>query len=360
MTYDPALDDAYRDHARRRTDLRDVAVRRTAERYRYGNRTNWTLGVDPASTFATIVRVRRDDRGGAGYVEPTTEIETEERTTVTTATEPTPALTLRTVPAFEPTAEPAPPTTAELDLAAVGPLLTMAGFRELGPCGPYIRAFGEHFPESRFPNGVAICEDVCGRHAADFDWGWAASQMLSHDGLIEYQRLRDSRARAVRERFGPSGETRRARIFGHLFATAPSNRSSAGVRALRTAEERVDERALHALDLGRRELNSARRYLADARQTVTYWEAELAQREAALPALEAACAGADARRAARAVVEAERDVAVAEAALETTRVALEAARAEAARHEPPTPEAVAPTDALPSTDATDAGPGGAP
>lgn len=360
MTYD----DAYHGYARRRTDLRDVAARHVTahERYLYGD---WTLGVDPASSApATVVWARRDDRGDAVYVEPTTEIETEERTTVTTTTEatdvdtalppepgvgtaePIPALTLRTVPAFGPTTEPTPPTTTQLDLAAVGPLLTLTGFRELNPCGPYIRAFGEHFPSSRFPRGVAICEDVCRRHAGHFDWGWAASVMLTHAGLGEYQRLRDSRARAVRERFGPAGEERRAAIFGDLFANHPGYRSPLAVTALRSAEERADEVALRDLNRARRDLEQARHQLAEFQHGVSRWERVVADREAALPALEAACAGAEARRAHRTVEEAAALVAQAEAALADRRTALEAARAEAARNPLPEPT----TDPAPPAD----------
>lgn len=45
----------------------------------------------------------------------------------------------------------------------------------IGACGDGLRKFRKHFPET----SVVITEELCVKHARDFDWHWAATELLS-------------------------------------------------------------------------------------------------------------------------------------------------------------------------------------
>lgn len=48
---------------------------------------------------------------------------------------------------------------------------------------------GELF-ERHFPNGVEVSEALCLKHYQDFDWDWAADNLLSDAAQEEYNKAR--------------------------------------------------------------------------------------------------------------------------------------------------------------------------
>ena len=44
--------------------------------------------------------------------------------------------------------------------------------------------------KSLWPDGVQITEALCIAHASEFDWGWAANNLLSAPAWAEYERVR--------------------------------------------------------------------------------------------------------------------------------------------------------------------------
>ena len=233
------------------------------------------------------------------------------------------------------------PATTAPDVLRV----TLATLRALDACSPYLRRFGEEFPESRFPDGVPLDEATCHRYYRSWDWDWARNVMLTDAGQREWYRRVEDGSRASRDRFG-SGDARRARVTGHLLETRPDYRSERLLTAGRTAVERADERVVATAERGRRAV-------AEARQQVKYWTTQLAEREAALPELEARVAPALARRVRRQVEALEAEVASLTAQLTERRTAYEVAQAELERLaalDPPTEGSA--TDA-PTGDPTD-------
>lgn len=47
----------------------------------------------------------------------------------------------------------------------------------IGACGDGLRKFHKHFPDT----SVVITEELCVKHACDFDWHWAAGELLSEE-----------------------------------------------------------------------------------------------------------------------------------------------------------------------------------
>jgi hypothetical protein len=200
--------------------------------------------------------------------------------------------------------------------------LTRDMLRELGSCGDYIRIFADKFPTSDYPLGVELNRENCAAHHADFDWGWAASTMLTPEGNNRWDTLRLSRRAADRD-FG-TGSQRNAATFGHLFDTEPELRSQRIAEVARTAEENADRRVL-------RDLESVQATVSEARQNVTYYTERLTDAEARLPALETAAVEARRRTAERAARRAAEEVATAERRLAQLRDAATSAAAELER-----------------------------
>jgi hypothetical protein len=51
-------------------------------------------------------------------------------------------------------------------------------------CAPQVDLFRELFGES-----VTITPELCVEHAAQFDWGWAAENLLTPNSRAEYERV---------------------------------------------------------------------------------------------------------------------------------------------------------------------------
>lgn len=68
--------------------------------------------------------------------------------------------------------------------------MTSEMLQELGSCSDYTSRFIRLFPitDERYVDGVEVTADVCAENATEFDWGWAASVMLTEEGRQEYNR----------------------------------------------------------------------------------------------------------------------------------------------------------------------------
>lgn len=200
--------------------------------------------------------------------------------------------------------------------------LTRAVLQELGACGTYVRKFSNTFPTERYPNGIEINEQTCGNHHQVFDWEWAINNMLNGAGRDAYTLLVRSRV-AENKRFG-TGNERRARVFGHIFATRPDLRHE--------DIEGVHERALTIED------TRVLRDLERAKINIQHFEIQLKQigqaleqERARLPELEEAAAGAKLRQAHRKKREAEQTLQRMTERLQNARSAVEQATAEITR-----------------------------
>lgn len=202
--------------------------------------------------------------------------------------------------------------------------MTKNMLRELGSCGPYVRKFGETFPEERFPDGVEITEDVCAEYTDAFDWNWALQVMLTYDGRVLHDKLMRSRAER-NKRFG-TGDRRRAAIFGYIFDTLPQHRHE-NTRDLTTrAEERADRDVLEQVNLTRRSIQISQ-------DTIARVTRELESYRQQLSSLEDRAVGAQLRQARRKHREAQQAVTRLLDRVERARAAVEATAAEVARLE---------------------------
>ena len=60
--------------------------------------------------------------------------------------------------------------------------ITAALLQEKDACEIQVRRF-----EDLFPNGAEITSELCVKHARDFDWSWAAKNLLSPDKYADYK-----------------------------------------------------------------------------------------------------------------------------------------------------------------------------
>ena len=71
--------------------------------------------------------------------------------------------------------------------------ITLSQLKSLNACKSQVDKFSELFGES-----VDVTPELCVSHAQDFDWGWAAKNLLTDSAWAEYKRVT-------------------ARAFGELF-----------------------------------------------------------------------------------------------------------------------------------------------
>ena len=83
--------------------------------------------------------------------------------------------------------------------------ITLSQLKSLDACKSQVDKFSELFGES-----VDVTPELCVSHAQDFDWGWAARNLLTDSALAEYERV-TSTALAEYKRVT-------ARAFGELGA----------------------------------------------------------------------------------------------------------------------------------------------
>lgn len=197
---------------------------------------------------------------------------------------------------------------------------------ELGGCGEYVRRHQRLFPTETFPKGPAVTEEVCRRHADEWNWEWAGENMLTWEGRDAWRTLIRSRSSDNR-RFG-TGTEREAATFGHLFETRPDYRNQRMVDLLASAAEREDRRRVQTLEDARQEVAILEREAAEYDRLATRSRERLAERRAALPDLERAAAGALARQAERDLEQAEAQATAYEAQLTTARAEVERRRAQ--------------------------------
>jgi cyclopropane fatty-acyl-phospholipid synthase-like methyltransferase len=60
-------------------------------------------------------------------------------------------------------------------------LITVETLRRLHACTDQVKKFAE-----LFPNGVEPTLELCVKHAADFDWSWAACNLLTASARAQY------------------------------------------------------------------------------------------------------------------------------------------------------------------------------
>jgi hypothetical protein len=63
-------------------------------------------------------------------------------------------------------------------------VLTLATLIDKRACNSHVELF-----RSRFGESVEVTAELCASVAAMFDWGWAASNLLSPPALAEYDRV---------------------------------------------------------------------------------------------------------------------------------------------------------------------------
>lgn len=61
-------------------------------------------------------------------------------------------------------------------------LVTWRTLERLGSCGTYINRFRDRWPE-----GTVITKQLCVDNSDDFEWGWAASQLLNRNGHRDWE-----------------------------------------------------------------------------------------------------------------------------------------------------------------------------
>lgn len=77
--------------------------------------------------------------------------------------------------------------TATSPGASTTPVIVSAQLlTELGACDRYLRTFAALFPESSYPRGVEVTAALCAEHALEFDWDWAAEELLNDDGCDRF------------------------------------------------------------------------------------------------------------------------------------------------------------------------------
>lgn len=195
---------------------------------------------------------------------------------------------------------------------------TRTMLRELGGCGPYIRTHARLFPTIEYPDGVAINTVTCRRYASDFDWHWATSELLEWNGRREVERIMESRAREYQPLRAVPRDQRYAAVFGYVFATRPELRST----RLRQLDA---NRAQHAEDEIKRDLEEVRETITQATAEVERWTKIRDEATAQLPGIEDAIRTIGTRIAQARAEEKQRQVEAAKTAL--ARLQREAAAA---------------------------------
>jgi hypothetical protein len=68
----------------------------------------------------------------------------------------------------------------------------------LDACNFYLRAFARLFPQSTYPDGVEVTPELCVRYAEEFDWEWAADELLTEEGYRLYEQALNDHPEARR------------------------------------------------------------------------------------------------------------------------------------------------------------------
>lgn len=92
--------------------------------------------------------------------------------------------------------------------------VTVRMLKAKGACSNQVELF-----KSLFPNGVEVTEEVCVANADNFDWNWAANNLLTPLQLAKYQRI-EAPARADFKRITASARAEYKRITASAFAKA--------------------------------------------------------------------------------------------------------------------------------------------
>jgi hypothetical protein len=116
--------------------------------------------------------------------------------------------------------------------------------RRLGACADQVAKF-----ERLFGERVAVTEALCVRHAEDFEWNWAARNLLPAPALAEYERDRA----AIRARYDRVCATA---LVEYQRAVAPA--WEAHDRACATAKAEYDCACAMALERKRRVIAPAK------------------------------------------------------------------------------------------------------
>jgi hypothetical protein len=59
--------------------------------------------------------------------------------------------------------------------------ITLQQLRDKGACAPQLELFG-----CIFDNSVEVTVELCVKHAAMFNWSWAARNLLAGSGYVQY------------------------------------------------------------------------------------------------------------------------------------------------------------------------------
>ncbi len=111
--------------------------------------------------------------------------------------------------------------------------ITLARLKELGACADKLLLFEELFGAE-----VAVTEEMCIKHSSDFDFNWAANNLLSATAFVDYERVRDT-ARAEYERVSDTAWDEYARVSATAWAEYKRVRDTA-----RAEYERIRATAL--------------------------------------------------------------------------------------------------------------------
>jgi hypothetical protein len=100
-------------------------------------------------------------------------------------------------------------------------LVTWRTLQQLGSCGTYVERFRDRWPE-----GTIITKEICVENYDDFEWGWAASQLLLSGGHHRWERAYYREEEELRRRLRElrrtyderRDELRQLRVDGKLSA----------------------------------------------------------------------------------------------------------------------------------------------
>ena len=98
--------------------------------------------------------------------------------------------------------------------------ITVEQLKKLKACQPQLDLF-----EKLGLDGVEITEELCVKHAQDFDWDWASERLLCRSALEEYKRVMGLAWEEYERVIGPAwGEYNliRAKAFFAATLTIPT------------------------------------------------------------------------------------------------------------------------------------------
>ncbi len=88
--------------------------------------------------------------------------------------------------------------------------ITLTMLRRAGACKPQVKRFAELFGEE-----ADVTEELCVQHAQEFEWDWAASNLLDDDQQKIYREARASAEKIYREACAPA-----KKIYDETIASA--------------------------------------------------------------------------------------------------------------------------------------------